>query len=252
MWSASTASGSGAASTTAIRASPCACWKPIPRVAVDAAWFARKIADAVRLRREVLKLDEVTDAWRVVHSEGDGLSGLVVDRYADLLVVEFFSAGMFRHREWIYDALREQFPGCRFYASPTSTCRSRRASTSAWHANRPRAGADHRARHPLPRRSRRRAQDRLLRRPARQPRVAVAAVRRQARARPVLQHRRLRRLRRRCAAPARWSASTSTRTCSRSPRATPSSTTRGSKFVQADIFPWLRDAGQRAATSTTW
>ena len=87
-----------------------------PDVAVDQDWFATKIAEAVRLRREVLKLDEVSDAWRVVHSEGDGLSGLVVDRYGDLLVVEYFSAGMFRHREWIYAALREQFPGCRFHA----------------------------------------------------------------------------------------------------------------------------------------
>jgi 23S rRNA (cytosine1962-C5)-methyltransferase len=88
-----------------------------PDVVVDADWFARRIADAVSLRRDVLRLDEVSDAWRVVHSEGDGLSGLVVDRYADLLVVEFFSAGMVRHREWIYDALRAQFPGCRFHAS---------------------------------------------------------------------------------------------------------------------------------------
>ncbi|MBS0461500.1 MAG: class I SAM-dependent rRNA methyltransferase, partial [Proteobacteria bacterium] len=83
---------------------------------IDAAWFGRRIARAVTLRRDVLKLDQVSDAWRVVHAEGDGLSGLVVDRYADLLVVEFFSAGMFRHREWIFEALREQFPGCRFYA----------------------------------------------------------------------------------------------------------------------------------------
>src|SRR5690554_5901344 len=87
-----------------------------PDVAVDAAWFARRIGEAVRLRREILRLDEVSDAWRAVHSEGDGLSGLVVDRYADLLVVEFFSAGMFRHREWIFDALREHFPGCRFHS----------------------------------------------------------------------------------------------------------------------------------------
>jgi 23S rRNA (cytosine1962-C5)-methyltransferase len=83
---------------------------------VNAQWFARRIAAAVGLRRDVLKLDAVTDAWRVVHSEGDGLSGLVVDRYGDLLVVEFFSAGMVRHREWIYDALRAQFPGCGFHA----------------------------------------------------------------------------------------------------------------------------------------
>ena len=87
-----------------------------PAVPIDAGWFSRKIADAVALRREVLRLDDVSDAWRVVHAEGDGLSGLVVDRYADLLVVEYFSAGMFRYREWIYEALREQFPGCRFHA----------------------------------------------------------------------------------------------------------------------------------------
>lgn len=84
--------------------------------AVDEAYFSRKIAEAVALRRETLNLDAVSDAWRVVHSEGDGLSGLVVDRYGDLLVVEFFSAGAFRYREWIYAALREQFPGCRFYS----------------------------------------------------------------------------------------------------------------------------------------
>ena len=87
-----------------------------PDVPVDAGWFSRKIAEAVSLRRDVLKLDEVSNAWRVVHAEGDGLSGLVVDRYDDLLVVEFFSAGMFRHREWIYEALKEQFPGARFYS----------------------------------------------------------------------------------------------------------------------------------------
>lgn len=87
-----------------------------PDVVVDADWFARKIAAAVSLRRDVLKLDAVSNAWRVVHSEGDGISGLVVDRYDDLLVLEYFSAGAFRHREWIMAALREQFPGCRFYA----------------------------------------------------------------------------------------------------------------------------------------
>ncbi|KGM56781.1 oxidoreductase [Lysobacter arseniciresistens ZS79] len=87
-----------------------------PDAVIDAEWFHRKIAAAVELRREVLKLDEVSDAWRVFHSEGDGISGLVVDRYADLLVLEYFSAGAFRHREWIMDALRAQFPGCRFHA----------------------------------------------------------------------------------------------------------------------------------------
>src|ERR1700753_3220061 len=42
-----------------------------PDEVVDEAFFARKIAQAVDLRRNVLKLDAVTDAYRVVHSEGD-------------------------------------------------------------------------------------------------------------------------------------------------------------------------------------
>ena len=87
-----------------------------PDETVDADWFDRRIAQAVALRRELLRLDEVSDAWRVFHSEGDGISGLVIDRYGDLLVVEFFSAGAFRHREWVYAALSRLFPGCRFYS----------------------------------------------------------------------------------------------------------------------------------------
>lgn len=83
--------------------------------AIDAAWIAARIADAVRLRRELLDLDRDTDAWRVVHSEGDGLSGLVVDRYADVLVVEYFAAGMWKFRDAIHAALLAQFPGARIY-----------------------------------------------------------------------------------------------------------------------------------------
>lgn len=87
-----------------------------PAVTVDAGWFARKIGAAVALRREVLKLDDVSNAWRVFHGEGDGISGLVIDRYDDLLVVGFFSAGAWRHRDIIFNALRELFPGCRFHS----------------------------------------------------------------------------------------------------------------------------------------
>ncbi|MDO5609669.1 MAG: class I SAM-dependent rRNA methyltransferase [Pseudomonadota bacterium] len=87
-----------------------------PSVAVDEAWFAHKIAEAIRLRRDILKLDAVSNAWRVFHSEGDGISGLVIDRYDDLLVVGFFSAGAWRHREIIFNVLRGQFPGCRFHS----------------------------------------------------------------------------------------------------------------------------------------
>ncbi len=83
--------------------------------AIDDDWIASRLARAVELRRELLRLDDVSDAWRVVHSEGDGLSGLVVDRYAGHLVVEYFAAGMWRFRDTIHAELQRHFPGSSLY-----------------------------------------------------------------------------------------------------------------------------------------
>jgi 23S rRNA (cytosine1962-C5)-methyltransferase len=83
--------------------------------AIDEAFFARRLAQAVALRRNMLGLEAVTSAFRVVHSEGDGLSGLVVDRFGTNLVLEFFAAGMYRFRTVIQDALLVHFPESRLY-----------------------------------------------------------------------------------------------------------------------------------------
>jgi 23S rRNA (cytosine1962-C5)-methyltransferase len=82
---------------------------------IDAAFFARRIDQAVKLRRDVLKLDALSDAYRLIHSEADGLSGLVVDRFGSILVLEFFSAGMYRFRAAIQEALDSHFPDSRYY-----------------------------------------------------------------------------------------------------------------------------------------
>ena len=86
-----------------------------PQEAIDAGFFGRMLDRALELRRDWLNLESVTNAYRIVHSEADGLSGLVVDRFADIIVMEFFSAGMFRFRETIRDLLLERFPGARHY-----------------------------------------------------------------------------------------------------------------------------------------
>jgi 23S rRNA (cytosine1962-C5)-methyltransferase len=86
-----------------------------PAEQIDEAFFARRLAAAVGLRRDWLGLDAVTDAYRVVFSEGDGLSGLVVDRFGGTLVLEFFSAGMYRFRPAIQAALAVHFPDSCFY-----------------------------------------------------------------------------------------------------------------------------------------
>ncbi len=82
---------------------------------IDEAFFVRRLGQAIEMRRNGLGLDAVADAYRLVHSEGDGLSGLVVDRFGPVLVMEFFSAGMFRHRELIRKALDTYYPGSKFY-----------------------------------------------------------------------------------------------------------------------------------------
>src|SRR5262245_8399537 len=87
-----------------------------PQEAIDGAFFARRLGRAVELRRRLLGLDAVSDAYRLVHSEGDELSGLVVDRFGDNLVLEFFAAGMYRFRQSIQEALAIHFPGSRFHA----------------------------------------------------------------------------------------------------------------------------------------
>lgn len=82
---------------------------------IDVEFFRNRIGRALELRRGMLKLDEVTDAYRVVHSEADGLSGLVIDRFGSLLVIEFFSGGMYRLRGMILEVLAEFFPGSSVY-----------------------------------------------------------------------------------------------------------------------------------------
>jgi 23S rRNA (cytosine1962-C5)-methyltransferase len=86
-----------------------------PAETIDAEFFRRRLARAVALRRDWLGLDAVTDAYRLVHSEGDGLSGLVVDRFGPIVVLEFFAAGMYRFRAAIQDALAGHYPDSRFY-----------------------------------------------------------------------------------------------------------------------------------------
>ncbi|WP_422929964.1 class I SAM-dependent rRNA methyltransferase [Singulisphaera sp. PoT] len=64
--------------------------------APGADFWVHRAERAISLRREALGLDEVTNAYRVVHAEGDGLSGLIMDRFDDVLSVEIFSLGMYQ------------------------------------------------------------------------------------------------------------------------------------------------------------
>lgn len=69
----------------------------------DGTWH-RRIASAVALRRD-LGLDDRNGAARLVNSEGDDLSGLIVDRYGDYLAVQVTALAMAVRLETICDAL---------------------------------------------------------------------------------------------------------------------------------------------------
>lgn len=72
---------------------------------IDAALFERRIASAIE-RRKALGLPSAdTDAYRVIHAEGDELPGLVVDRYGDVLVVQTATIGIKQREETLFAAL---------------------------------------------------------------------------------------------------------------------------------------------------
>ncbi|MDA0276107.1 MAG: class I SAM-dependent methyltransferase [Proteobacteria bacterium] len=79
-------------------------WSFDPKTRVEAPFFAAVVAGAV-MAREALPAARHTNALRLVHGESDGLPGVIVDRYADVLVAQFLSAGAERWREAILDAL---------------------------------------------------------------------------------------------------------------------------------------------------
>ena len=63
-----------------------------------------RIEHALPLRRRVVGPE--TDCYRMLNGDGDGLSGVVVDRYGDVLVMQLLTAGAERMREEIVEHLK--------------------------------------------------------------------------------------------------------------------------------------------------
>jgi len=76
------------------------------RVEVDAAFFENRIRVALAVRRKHLPS---ATSFRVVNAESDFLSGLIVDQYADVLVVQISSLGMDQRKGLIVAALQKIF-----------------------------------------------------------------------------------------------------------------------------------------------
>src|SRR5216110_251174 len=73
---------------------------------IDEDFLRRRIRYALALRG--VFDPAYTNAYRLIHAEGDGLPGLVVDRYADILVMQVHTAGMERLRPLLVESLLQE------------------------------------------------------------------------------------------------------------------------------------------------
>lgn len=80
-------------------------WTFDPAEEINAAFFKRRISNAVALRKTFVP--EKDTACRLINAESDGLPGIIVDRYADFLVCQFLSAGADHFKQEIVQQLQE-------------------------------------------------------------------------------------------------------------------------------------------------
>lgn len=95
---------------------------------IDATFFAGRIEAAVNMRR---RLGFPSDAIRLIHGEADGLPGLIVDRYGDVLVAQVLSAGAERWRTCLVPALLEASGASRLYERSDAAVRALEGLPSA-------------------------------------------------------------------------------------------------------------------------
>ena len=72
---------------------------------IDREWWRRRITEAARRR----KIPEQTNAYRLIYSEGDLIPSLIVDRYADVLVMQTLSQGTDALKALLVEILIEEF-----------------------------------------------------------------------------------------------------------------------------------------------
>lgn len=75
---------------------------------LDEAFWSGRLDEALALRKDVLRWNDPQGACRLVYSEADGLSGLIVDRYGEWLLVQFTSRALATRQEQIVALLRDK------------------------------------------------------------------------------------------------------------------------------------------------
>ena len=82
-------------------------WTFLPNEPVDAEFFRRKIRAAIETRQR-LGIENQSNAFRLIYAESDGIPGLIVDRYGEVLVFQSLTAGSEFWKETLADVLLEE------------------------------------------------------------------------------------------------------------------------------------------------
>jgi 23S rRNA (cytosine1962-C5)-methyltransferase len=96
----------------------------------DAGFWRQKIQNAYNLRRTLhLTESDTTNVYRLIHGEGDGMPGLIIDYYNGLVVIQMHSIGMYLIRDQIAAAVSE------IYKSSLAAIYNKSESTLPFKAN---------------------------------------------------------------------------------------------------------------------
>lgn len=85
---------------------------------IDEAFYRRRLAEALRLRRALNLVRPDRQIYRLVHGEGDHLPGLVIDIYGDTAVMQAHAVGVHLHRHLIAAALQQAYAEAQKAATP--------------------------------------------------------------------------------------------------------------------------------------
>ncbi len=76
---------------------------------INAEFFRKRILHAIEMRKGIIP--ENTTCYRLIHAEGDGIPGLVVDIYNNVLVMQFLCAGIEEFKPDIVEIFHKIYPG---------------------------------------------------------------------------------------------------------------------------------------------
>lgn len=76
---------------------------------IDESFYEKRLTAAYNMRKSLKLISSVNDTYRLVHGEGDDLSGLIIDIYGKTSVIQSHTVGMHTDKSLIVNALKKVY-----------------------------------------------------------------------------------------------------------------------------------------------